>query len=76
MKEMITSDTTGKTYCPQDCVRIVNPRQIAAYWLHGVEILDIYGSRDFKTNEPILVAIFNKKDSREAYEQWCGYTLK
>lgn len=76
MKESITSETTGKTYCPSECIRLVNMKQLAAYMVYGVELQDIYASRDFKTNVPILVGIVKREDSKQAYEKWCNYELK
>lgn len=70
MKEIFKSDFTGKEYCPNDVVRLVNVRQLLFYMRNGVEILDIYPSKDFKTNDDILVFIVNKKDSQEAYKKW------
>lgn len=70
MKEIFKSDLTGKEYCPNDVVRLVNVRQLLFYMRNGVEILDIYPSKDFKTNDDILVFIVNKKDSQEAYKKW------
>lgn len=76
MKDYVTSDITGKTYCPNDCIRLVNMKQLAAYMLNGVELQDIYPSRDIKTNSPILVGIVKREDSRESYKKWCNYELK
>lgn len=76
MKEYVKSTNTGKVYCPNDCVRIVNMRQAATYILNGVELLDVYASRDFKTNEPIMVTIFDRKESKEAYDKWCNFELR
>lgn len=70
MKETFKSDITGKEYCPNDVVRLVNVRQLLFYMRNGVEILDIYPSKDFKTNDDVLVFIVNKKDSQEAYKKW------
>ena len=75
MKEYITSDTTGRTYCPGDVLRLVNVKQVATYALHGLEILDFYPSRDFKTNEPIIVFIVDKNKSKELYDKWCNFEL-
>lgn len=75
MIETITSDLTGIEYDPTVCVRIVNMKQLAAYMLHGVRLLDLYPSRDLKTNEPILVGIVSKRDSAEAYSKWLSYEL-
>lgn len=75
MKEMIKSDTTGRMYCPSKCVRIVNTMQIAAYLKAGVELLDIYASQDFETNRPVIVAVFDRENSRPAYQSWCNHEL-
>lgn len=76
MKEEIKSDTTGKTYYPSECIRLVNMKQLAAYMTYGVELMDIYPSRDFKTNAPILVGVVKREDSKTAYQKWCSYELK
>lgn len=73
MKEYIKSDTTGKIYCPSNCIRLVNMRQLLFYMTRNVEILDFYPSKDFKTGEDILVFIVDKKNSQEAYRAWMGY---
>lgn len=72
MKDYARSDTTGKVYCASDCIRIVNLRQVVFYMMHGVEILDFYPSKDFKTGENILVFLVDKKKSQEAYKLWQG----
>ena len=73
MKDYITSYTTGRTYSPNDVIRLVNVRQLVYYMNNGIEILDFYTSKDFKTGEDILVFIVNKKDSQEVYRKWMGY---
>ena len=70
MKEYITSDTTGRTYCPSDSIRLLNVRQLVFYMNHGVEILDFYPSKDFKTGEDVLVFIVDKKASQKVYKMW------
>lgn len=67
---MTKSETTGKIYDPNKTVRLVNIKQIVFYMNKGVEILDFYSSKDFKTNEPVLVFIVGKRDSYEAYQEW------
>jgi hypothetical protein len=76
MKEKVFSQTTGKSYSPVDVVRIINVKQAAAYINHGAELLDIYGSRDFKTGEPMLVYIFNRSETTALYDLWCKHELK
>ena len=70
MKEYAKSDTTGRIYYPSECIRLVNYRQLLFYMKNNIEILDFYVSKDFKTNEDILVFIVNKKDSQEVYQRW------
>lgn len=77
MKDYITSDITGKTYAVQDAVRILNLQQIIAYLDNGVELLDVYTSYDRHTdNKKVLVCIFDRNDSKEAYDSWCKRELK
>lgn len=71
----VKSAITGKTYEPKNVCRIINVTQLAAYMLAGVELLDIYPSRDRITNKPILVGVVDRKDSYEAYKLWCDYKL-
>ena len=72
---MVKSNFTGKMYDPNNAVRIVNMQQLAAYMANGVELLDIYISKDYKTNKPILVGIVDKEDSYESYKLWCDHKL-
>ena len=76
MFEKIRSDFTGIEYDPSACVRIVNMRQLAAYMLHGVKLIDLYASRDFESGDPIMVGIVSKRDSADAYTKWLNYDLK
>ena len=72
---MIKSNFTGKLYDPNKSVRIINMQQLAAYMANGVELLDIYISRDYKTDKPILVGIVDKEASYESYQLWCDHKL-
>ena len=74
-KEIITSDVTGKSYCINEVVRILNIQQIIAYLKHGVELLDIYTSVDRETGKPLLVCLFNREASKKAYDLWCKREL-
>lgn len=75
MKEKIKSDTTGKIYSTEDVVRIVNQLQAATYMAHGAELLDVYSSRDYKTNRPTMVYIFNREATTPLYDAWCNHEL-
>lgn len=73
--DRITSDITGKVYRPKDVVRILNIQQIVAYLKAGVELLDIYPSSDVKTGKPLLVCLFDREKSKDAYDLWCKREL-
>lgn len=62
-----------KKYNSKDVVRILNPKQASFYWGEGCEPLDIYLSRNYETNEPVIVYIFNRKETQESgtYDKWC-----
>ena len=72
----IKSNLGDFTYNNKDVVRILNPKQRDLYLMNGIMPKDIYTSVDDKTNEKILVYIFLKEDTREAYGKWLNYELK
>jgi len=49
MKDLVTSEVTGKTYDPSKAVRILNSLQCAKYMKNHCYPVDIYPSIDFKT---------------------------
>ena len=74
---MITKSNLGNfSYNTNDVVRIKNPKQRDLYLMNGIMPKDIYTIIDEKTDEKILIYIFEKDDTREAYEKWCNYELK
>lgn len=72
---MVKSNFTGKYYDPQKSCRILNMTQLASYMDYGVELLDLYTSKDYKTKKPILVGVVDRNDSYEAYKLWCEHKL-
>ena len=68
---LVHSDITGLDYDPSKCVRLINIRQICTYLAMHLKPLDIYPSIDFKTNNPVLVFLFDRASSKEAYNRWC-----
>ena len=68
---MVKSNFTGKLYEPSKCCKILNMTQLAFYMDHNVELVDLFISKDHKTNKPILVGVVDKTDSYEAYKMWC-----
>lgn len=75
MSDLVTSEVTGITYDPKSVVRLLNMKQAAAFCKFGCKIIDVYPSLDYKTNEPLMVIIFLKEDTREAYDLWCKHEL-
>lgn len=69
---MVKSNFTGKIYEPNKSCRILNMTQLAFYMSYGVELLDLYVSKDYKTQKPILVGVVDKTDSYAAYQEWCN----
>ena len=65
------SHITGRTYNIFECVRILNIEQAIFYIKHNVKLMDLQISENHKTNKPIFVYIFKKKDTHEAYDLWC-----
>lgn len=70
MKEKVRSNLTGKEYFISDAIRLINIRQIATYIALGLMPWDVYTSVDFKTNDPVLVFIYGREQTKEAYKRW------
>lgn len=76
MKDIVMSDSTGKMYAPSDAIRILNIDQVIGYLRYGVELLDVYPTKDIKSGKSLLVFLFDRKASKEAYDKWCKYELE
>lgn len=76
MKLYMVSSSTGKRFCPEDCARILNIKQILFYMKKGIEIKDFYPTTDYKTGEPVLAFLVDRKESSEAYCEWMKTNLK
>ncbi|MDO5399138.1 MAG: hypothetical protein Q4G33_14570 [bacterium] len=73
MKHYAFSNTTGQRYDSDDAIRIVNLKQSIWYLKNNVKLYDVYPSKDLKTNQDIVIFIFSKKASKDAYDKWCRY---
>lgn len=49
-----------------DVISIYNFRQAAFYWLNGLAPLDIYSSRHYATDEPIIIFVFRRSDTKKS----------
>lgn len=65
------SEVTGRSYNIFGCIHILNIAQATFYLQHHVKLLDLQVSKDKKTERPVLVFVFNKADTKEAYDLWC-----
>lgn len=70
-KRYETSKITGRTYELFSQIRILNIQQCIFYLENGVVLNDIEISEDRKTHQPIMVFLFNREDTYNAYDKWC-----
>ena len=50
---------------------IVNPKQAAFYWGEKhIEPIHIYPSYDNRNKQPIIVFVFNRIETQDAYKEW------
>lgn len=65
-----------KNYDLNEVIRILDPYQAALYWANGLEPLDIYSSRDYKTNKALVVYVFDRNKTKLLFDKWCKKELK
>lgn len=58
-----------KEYEIEDTVRIVNTKQAGMYIKHNIPLVDLFWSRDS------LVFVFDRQQSKDAYNSWCNHEL-
>ena len=67
----VKSGMTHRTLDFEDNIVILNPKQAAFYWEEkGVQPVHIYPSRDKNTNDPIIIFVFPKSATQDAYREW------
>lgn len=74
--DFVKSQLNGAYYDVNDAIRIINPLQAATYIMHGAIPLEIYVSKDFTKNKPVIVYLFSKTETKELYSKWCKHELK
>lgn len=62
-------------YFSDDIVRILNIDQAAAYLKNGVELIDIYVSKDKVKDKDLLVFVFDRESSKPFFDLWCKHEL-
>ena len=66
------SALTGRKYdLFDDVITIVNPLQAAFYVDRGLDILDVRLGNDRTTGHPILLYLFKRSETKEAFDEWC-----
>ena len=63
------SELFHREYEIEDTVRIVNTKQAGLYVKHNVPLVDLFWSKD------TLVFVFDREQSKEAYNLWCKHEL-
>ena len=76
MDNKIKGKFSNKEYYASEAIRILDPNQAALYWANGVEPLDIYSSRSYKTNKALIVFVFKRDETKEVFDLWCKHELK
>lgn len=71
MSDKIKSYLTGKDIDTEDNIVIINPKQAAFYWdSYGIIPVHIYPSKDRKTGESVIVFVFRRSETQDAYQEW------
>lgn len=70
MKMYCASSLTGELYCPEDTIRIVNPKQVLFYLCKGLPIQDVFPSTNYQTGEKTIVFSVDKRLSHDLYIEW------
>lgn len=73
--EKVEGKFSNKNYYVNEAIRILDPVQAALYWANGIEPLDIYPSRDYKTNKALIVYVFKREETKDVFDKWCKHEL-
>lgn len=76
MDGKIIGKFSNKEYLASEAIRILDPNQAALYWANGIEPLDIYSSRDYKTGKALIVYVFKRSETKIVFDLWCKHELK
>ena len=69
--EKVKSEFTGKEYDISKVVRILNLSQVHRYLSWHIYPIDMYPSIDYKTGKDIICFIFDRAETKNAYDSWC-----
>lgn len=75
MKEKVLTNLKARDYIPSEVCRILNPKQQLLYIKNGLYPIDMYTSIDGKTGNDVIVMIFLRDETTDAYIKWCNHEL-
>lgn len=75
MENKIIGKFSNIEYYASEAIRILDPNQAALYWANGIIPLDIYSSRDYKTNKALIVYVFRRCETKKVFDLWCKHEL-
>ena len=67
---IVKSHLKGRDYNIREVARIVDSKQWKLYLLHGIYPIDMYMSYDDKSDKPVLVMVFLRSETSDAYKLW------
>ena len=73
---MEISNLSNEKYSLNDMVRVIDPLQSKLYIKAGAYPVDMYVTKDFYSNNEVLVMLFRKDETRELYVKWKNHELK
>ena len=72
MEGIVHSDITQRDYDLFKVIRILNINQAIFFIEYGVVLQDIEISTDRKTGKPVMVFLFYRDDTKNAFDEWCN----
>ena len=73
--DYIQSNLNPRPYVFNEVVRIINMKQAKLYISNKIYPIDIYKKKK-KKGESVLVMVFLKEETQEAYKLWLNYALE
>jgi hypothetical protein len=65
------SRVTGREYNIFDSIKILNISQAIFYLEREITLQDLFISSDKKTGKSVIVFVFLREDTKQAFDEWC-----
>lgn len=75
LNEKVETHLKPRDYMPNEVCRILNPKQQLLYIKNKLYPIDMYASIDEKTGNTVIVMIFLRNETTDAYIKWCNHEL-